>query len=100
MESLVSISKIAKCALYTLESTCYIFLVMFISGDGKSHYIRNKLQMCSFQVAIPVNESFSPLSVITRLRLLPLNTEVSESEVYGIFFNFTMCYPKVSSIHV
>ena len=71
---------------------------MFISGDGKSHYIRNKLQMCSFQVAIPVNESFSPLSVITRLRLLPLNTEASESEVYGIFFNFTICYPNVSSM--
>lgn len=92
-------SLITKYSLYTLQFGKHITIfVIFMSGDGKSHYIQSKLHKCSFQVVIPVNESFSFLSMLKGLRLPPLNTEAPESEVYGIFFNFTMCYPKVSGM--
>ena len=68
------------------------------AGDGKSHYILNNLQYnCSSRgvVTIPINEGFSCQRVVDRLRSLPLDADKSEIEVYGVFFNFTMCYPKV-----
>ena len=67
-------------------------------GDGKSHYILNRLCMtCSAYVTIPMHEGFSYQQVIERLRSLPLNSgTMAKPAIYGVFFNFTMCYQKVT----
>ena len=65
------------------------------AGDGKTHYILDRLQKtCSEYVTIPIHEGFSYERVIKILRALPL-TSYTNNAVYGVFFNFTMCYQKV-----
>ena len=61
------------------------------AGNGKTHYIKKQLSHCSEQITIAVNEAFSPLTAITKLRSLTLY----QSNV-GIFFNFTILPPGVS----
>ena len=70
-------------------------LIIFITGDGKSHYVLTKLQNCSSSIVIPVNEGFNLEKVLDTLCSLPLNVDRDDDEVYGVFFNFTLCYPKV-----
>ena len=67
-------------------------------GDGKSHHILNRLRMtCSAYITIPMHEGFSYQQVIERLRSLPLNSgTMAKPAIYGVFFNFTMCYQKVT----
>ena len=61
------------------------------AGNGKTHYIRKQLASCSEHVTIAVNEVFSPLSAIIKLRSLSLY-----KENVGLFFNFTILPPGVS----
>ena len=60
-------------------------------GIGKSHYIRQQLSDCNEVLTIAVNEVFSPLYAINKLRSLSLH-----KENVGLFFNFTIFPPKVS----
>ena len=70
-------------------------LIMMYTGDGKTHYILDRLRKtCSRDVTIPIHEGFSYERVIKILRALPL-TSYTNNVVYGVFFNFTMCYQKV-----
>jgi len=60
-------------------------LSLFLSGDGKTHYIRKKLQQLNKPgLVIAVNESFTPLNAILKLRKLP------HDSTCAIFFNFTI----------
>ena len=61
------------------------------AGNGKTHYIKKQLAHCSEQITIAVNEAFSPLRAITKLRSLPLY-----KKNIGLFFNFTILPPGVS----
>ena len=67
-------------------------VVWFTSGDGKTHYIKKQLQRSSSSVTISVNEAFTPVGAIQKLRRLPPNQENC-----AVFFNFTMIPPGVSS---
>ena len=58
-------------------------------GDGKTHYIKKHLHQPYLVIA--VNESFSLLNAIVKLRSLPRN------ESCTIFFNFTIVPSIVSS---
>ena len=60
-------------------------------GDGKTHYIKQQLDRSLTSLTIAVNESFTPLKAISKLRTLPLNQKNC-----AIFFNFTMWPPGVS----
>ena len=62
------------------------------TGNGKTHYIRKQLAGCSEHVTIAINEVFSPLSAIIKLRSLSLY-----KENVGLFFNFTILPPGVSN---
>ena len=61
-----------------------IQLVYGHAGDGKTHYITQQLSQSRGPLNIVVNESFTPLSAIKKLKKLPLIKECS------IFFNFTI----------
>ena len=76
----------------------YITHIAMYTGDGKSHHILNRLRMtCSAYITIPMHEGFSYQQVIERLRSLPLNLgTMAKPAIYGVFFNFTMCYQKVT----
>lgn len=58
-------------------------------GDGKTHYVNKQLYGLQPKLRIAVNESFTPLNAILKLRSLPRDTSCK------IFFNFTL----VVSIH-
>ena len=60
-------------------------------GDGKTHYIKRQLHKDQPSLVITVNESFSPLNAILKLRKLPRN------KTCNIFFNFTIV-PSIVSI--
>jgi hypothetical protein len=62
------------------------------SGNGKTHYIKKQLAKCADQLVVVVNEGFSPLGAITKLRSLP------HEKGMGIFFNFTILPPGVSFV--
>ena len=62
------------------------------TGNGKTHYIKEQLAArCAQHITIVVNEAFSPLKAITKLRSLPLYEKNT-----GLFFNFTIHPPGVS----
>ena len=70
------------------EDFTSIQLVYGNAGDGKTHYIRQQLVQSPAKLTIAVNEAFSPLSAIKKLRSLPSNVKDC-----AIFFNFaTMSY--------
>lgn len=56
-----------------------------MAGDGKTHYIKRKLNFCSACCSISVNESFTPIGAIKKLRQLPTNQPNC-----AVFFNFTL----------
>ena len=60
------------------------------SGDGKTHYIKQQLAQSPANLTVAVNEAFSPLNAITKLRTLPLSQKNC-----AIFFNFTLLPPGV-----
>ena len=71
----------APCVVHTLQ----LLNVCFLSGDGKTHYIRKELkQLNKPGLVIAVNESFTPLNAILKLRKLPQDCTCA------IFFNFTI----------
>lgn len=59
-------------------------------GDGKTHYIKQHLQDNAESLIIAVNEAFTPLNTIKKLRSLP-----STHRGCAIFFNFTILPPGV-----
>ncbi len=62
------------------------------AGNGKTHYIKKQLANCSERITIAINEAFSPLGAIIKLRSLPLG-----KKNVGLFFNFTILPGGVSS---
>ena len=64
--------------------------LLFLIGDGKTHYIKKQLH--SPYLIIAVNESFTFLSVISKLRKLPVDKRCA------VFFNFTII-PLPVSLH-
>ena len=68
-------------------------LSFFPSGDGKTHYIQHQLARSppNCRLTVSVNEAFTPLKAISKLRTLPLNQKNCT-----IFFNFTILPPGVS----
>ena len=64
---------------------------MMTVGDGKTHYIKKQLSLCSVQKTIAVNEAFTLSSAISKLRSLPLY-----HNGVGLFFNITILPPDVS----
>ena len=63
-----------------------MYVFQFSIGDGKTHYIRKQLYGSerSQTLNIAVNESFTPLNAILKLRSLPRN------ECCKVYFNFTV----------
>ena len=59
-------------------------------GDGKTHYIKQQLANSLASMTVSVNEAFTPLKAISKLKKLPLNQRNC-----AIFFNFTMLPPGV-----
>ena len=72
------------------------FTCPHVAGDGKTHYIKRQLEQCPSSCTISVNEAFSPLGAIKKLRQLP-----SDKPECAIFFNFTLLPPvgKSFSLH-
>ena len=70
-----------------------IQLVYGHAGDGKTHYIKSQLASSQASLTIAVNEAFTPLSAIKKLRSLPLTLKDC-----AIFFNFTMLPPTGVSV--
>ncbi len=71
-------------------------VIFFYAGDGKTHFIYDQIKCDDLHdyVVISVDESFSVLKTISRLRKLYDRSNTSER--IGIFFNFTLCKVKVS----
>ncbi|KAI6653840.1 hypothetical protein LOD99_3342 [Oopsacas minuta] len=65
-----------------------IELVYGLEGNGKSHFIRNKITPYPHNIVIPINEAFSVPAVIEKMNhTIPLDIDVC------IYFNFTItCY--------
>ena len=60
-------------------------------GDGKTHYIKKQLALCSVHKTIALNEAFTLSNAISKLRSIPLYLNN-----VGLFFNFTILPPGVS----
>jgi len=62
-------------------------LIIKLAGDGKTHYIVEKLNAIppSHQVTIAVNEAFTYLTTIEKLCSLPV-----DGKSCTMFFNFTV----------
>ena len=73
-----------KLVVHSTDFYC-IQLVYGHAGDGKTYYIRQKLNDSPASLTVTVNEAFTPLYVINRLNKLPLNTVKC-----AVFFNFTL----------
>ena len=69
-----------------------IQLVFGHAGDGKTHYIMQQLCQSPGPLTIAVNEAFTPLSAIKKLKSLPLVKDCA------IFFNFTILPHQVWSL--
>ena len=68
----------------------FLLSLLPTSGDGKTHYIQQQLACSPASLTVSVNEAFTPLNAISKLRMLPLNQNNC-----AIFFNFTMLPPGV-----
>ena len=80
-----------SCSFFQLSPVNPSFPFPPTSGDGKTHYIQQQLAYSPASLTIAVNEAFTPLKAISKLRTLPLNQKNC-----AIFFNFTMLPPGVS----
>ena len=79
-------------SLFFFLSALYFsfFLFPFCLGDGKTHYIQQQLASSPASLTIAVNEAFTPVNAISKLRSLPFSLKDCV-----IFFNFTMLPPGV-----
>ena len=66
-------------------------MIIYAIGDGKTYYIKQRLQRSPASVTISVNEAFTPVNAIEKLRTLPVNEKDC-----AVFFNFTLLPPGVS----
>ena len=71
-----------------LYSLCQCFTSPHVAGDGKTHYIKRQLKQHPSSCTISVNEAFTPLGAIKKLRRLPY-----DKPDCAIFFNFTLLPP-------
>ena len=71
------------------------FLNNTFLGNGKTHYIHSKMKHIpeSHQVTVAVNEAFTSVNAIERLRTLP-----RDASNCAIFFNFTILPPAVGCL--
>ena len=70
------------------------FSITFLNvGDGKTHYIKEQMKLSSHSLTIAVNEAFTPLNAIKKLRSLSPSLRDC-----AIFLNFTMLPPGVSCL--
>ena len=68
----------------------YFNLFIFITGDGKSHYITSEInKLCISSTTIPINESFSAQNCIEKLNAF------AEKTKFAIHLNFTLPFLKV-----
>ena len=74
-----------------------IIIVKCSLGNGKTHYIHDKMKNVpeSHQVTIAISEAFTTVSAIKRLRTLP-----RDAHNCAIFFNFTILPPLVRVIKI
>ena len=64
--------------------------VTWLSGAGKTHYVKSQLEQMDESIIIGIDKTFTPLTAISKLCSLPLEKDC------GILFNFTMFPPGVS----
>ena len=78
--------------LYSMPSKevfSVVELVHGLEGDGKTHYIRNKIGSPFHSIVISINEAFSVPAIIEKMNLIPMQVDVC------IYFNFTItCHKK------
>jgi hypothetical protein len=74
-----------------IKNFAQIQLVYGEAGDGKTHHIKEQLCSSSNSVTIAVNEAFTSLRAIQKLRTLPLTQKGC-----NVFLNFTMLPPGAS----
>ena len=86
------LSKVSKSLTLTQYTMVYTLIYMYVpaSGDGKTHYIKEQLRKSSTSLTVAVNEAFTPLSAIKKLRKLH-----PSQRNCAIFLNFTMLPPGV-----
>jgi len=79
---------------YFLSALSFSFFLTpcnpFCLGDGKTHYIQQQLASSPASLTIAINEAFTPVNAISKLRSLPFSLKDCV-----IFFNFTMLPPGV-----
>ena len=71
----------------------YVYICVYSTGDGKTHYIKKQLIGYQPYLVIAVNESFTPLNAILKLRSLPRDASCN------VFFNFTIL-PSLVCKHI
>ena len=71
-------------ALYNQKTYCLNYCICALVGNGKTHYIKKLLYGLQPYLIIAVNESFTPLNAILKLRSLP------RDKCCKIYFNFTI----------
>ena len=80
--------------LFFLSALSFSFFLFpsnsFCLGDGKTHYIQQQLASSPASLTIAINEAFTPVNAISKLRSLPFSLKDCV-----IFFNFTMLPPGV-----
>ena len=77
--------------MYVAPLAHFLMIPCLPPGDGKTHYIKNQLKQSAAGLTVAVNEAFTPLNAIKKLRTLSKNQRDC-----AIFFNFTMLPPGVS----
>ena len=80
---------LSSCDIHAFIIMYHAYLFVYI-GDGKTHYINKQLSGFQHCLIIAINESFTPLNAILRLRSLPCDKSCK------IFFNFTITPSTVS----
>ena len=65
-----------------------IELVYGLEGDGKTHYIRNKIGKPVYSIVITINEAFSVPAIIEKMNFIPIEIDIC------IYFNFTITCHK------
>ena len=82
--SIEEAAKICMGKLLRPKDFSIIQLVFGHAGNGKTHYILKHLSQSPGPLTIAVNEAFTPLLAIKKLKSLPLVKDCA------IFFNFTI----------
>ena len=64
--------------------------VVYVSGDGKTFYIKEQLKKAPESLTIAINEAFSVANAVRRLQSLSTNVKGC-----ALYFNFTLLPPGV-----